>query len=65
MILVPFYENLHGDRLAKNVKSLSVQIIPRSTAKKARLTKVAKLARGHWLWAMPIDSSDFKTFKEK
>ena len=30
MILVPFFEIPHGDRLAKNVKSLCVQVIPRS-----------------------------------
>ena len=32
MILVPFFEIPHRDRLAKNVKSLCVQVIPRSTA---------------------------------
>ena len=31
MIFVPFFEIHYGDRLAKNVKSLSVQVIPRST----------------------------------
>ena len=30
-MLVPFFEIPHRDRLAKNVKSLCVQIIPRST----------------------------------
>ena len=32
MILVPFFEIPYGNRLAKNVKSRCVQIIPRSTA---------------------------------
>ena len=31
MILVPFFEIPHGDRLAKNVLKLCVQVIPRST----------------------------------
>ena len=31
MILVPFFQIPHGDRLAKNVKSRCVQVIPRST----------------------------------
>ena len=31
MILPPFFEIHYGDRLAKNVKSQCVQIIPRST----------------------------------
>ena len=33
MILVPFFKIPHRDRLAKNVKSRCVQIIPRSTVK--------------------------------
>ena len=33
MILVPFFEIPHRDRLAKNVKSRCVQIIPRFTTK--------------------------------
>ena len=32
MILVPFFEIPHGDRLDKNVKSRCVQVIPRSMA---------------------------------
>ena len=30
-MVVPFFEIPNGDRLAKNVKSLCVQVIPRST----------------------------------
>ena len=33
MILIPFFEIPHRDRLAKYVKSRCVQIIPRSTGK--------------------------------
>ena len=32
MILVQFFEIPYGDKLAKNVKSQYVQVIPRSTA---------------------------------
>ena len=32
MIFLPFFEIPHGDRLAKNIKSLCVQVISRSTA---------------------------------
>ena len=36
MILVPFFEIPHMDRLAKNVKSRCVQIIPRSAPKQRK-----------------------------
>ena len=41
MILVPFFEIPHRNRLAKNIKSRCVQIIPRSTAQ-CRGTKVSR-----------------------
>ena len=42
MTLVPLFEIPHGDRIAKNVKSLYIQEIPRS---KANLETVAKKMR--------------------
>ena len=39
MILVPFLKTPHGDRLAKNVKSRCVQVIPRSTYSPKQLEK--------------------------
>ena len=45
MILVPFFEILYGGRLAKNIKSQYVQVIPRSTDcvnKKIYFVKILK-----------------------
>ena len=46
MILVPFFEIPYGDRLAKNVNSQCVQVIPRSTVTPT-LSTLTYLKNGH------------------
>ena len=45
MIIVLYFEIPHGYRLAKNDKSLCVQVIPRSTPSNTHLTKGPLLRR--------------------
>ena len=50
MILVPFFQIPHGDRLAKNIKSLCVQEIPRSTHRSFNLVflSLRSVAQASW-----------------
>ena len=52
MILLPFFDIPHGDRLAKNVKSRCVQVLSRSTAKFIPTQKCRKDTKGLYIFAV-------------